>query len=131
MDENNNGDVSNAQIMHSIGKLSGTMEAVNESISAIRADIQRNDQNSSIRLTRVEDNLSAKIKDQSEFLNKRIDVLDSSVKEKIGGLSTRVTELEKEDKLMIEKVAKLSAVGGGVGGALAAGLVELIKHIPH
>ncbi|MBI5918988.1 MAG: hypothetical protein HY849_06405 [Nitrosomonadales bacterium] len=122
-------DVSNAQIMLSIGKLVGTVEAMNSSIAGIRADIQKLDQTSTDRLHRVEDNLSDKIKEQGESLHKRIDGLESNVNEKIKGLSSRVTDLENEDKKMIEKVAKLSAVGGGVGGALAAAAVEIIKRV--
>jgi hypothetical protein len=130
-DENQQESVSNAQIMLSIGKLVGTMEAVNTSISAIRTDIQRLDQTSSDRLARVEDNLVDKIKDQGVTINKRIDVMEKTVGENISGLSTRVTALEAEDKKIIKDVAKMSAMGGGIGGALVAAAVEIIKHIPN
>lgn len=125
------GGVSNAQIMHSIGKLVGTVEAMNANMAAIRGDIQKLDQAATARINRVEDNLSDKIKESGEALNKRIDDLEANVGGKIKGLGERVTALEGEDKKIIEKVAKLSALGGGVGGALAAAAVELIKHIPH
>lgn len=124
-----NDNVSNAQIMHSIGKLVGTMEAMNQNVAEIRSDIRRLDQTANDRLLRVEDNLAKQISDQGEGLNKRIDGLEKSVGDKISGLGTRVTALEAEDKKIIEKVAKLSAVGGGVGGALAAAAVEIIKRM--
>lgn len=129
--ENNNqdGGVSNAQIMHSIGKLVGTVEAANASIAALRGDIQKLDQTSTDRLNRVEDNLAAKIKDQSDSLNKRIDGLEKNVGDKISGLGTRVTALEAEDKKIIKEVAKMSAMGGGVGGALVAATVEVLKRL--
>lgn len=129
--ENGLDGVSNAQIMLSIGKLVGAVEALNSSIATIHSEIQRLDKSSVERLDRVEDHLSDKIKDQGVAINKRIDDLEVNVGDKIKGLGTRVTALENEDKKIIEKVAKLSALGGGVGGALAAAAVELIKHIPH
>ena len=63
------------------------------------------------------------------FGGQRIDNLETSVGKRIDGLGTRVSNLEAEDKRLIEKTAKLSALGGGVGGALAAAAVELIKRI--
>lgn len=129
------GGVSNAQIMRSIGELTGSVQALHQGLTAriedMRADIRRLDQASSDRMNRIEDNLTDKIKEQGDSLNKRIDDLEANVGDKIKGLGTRVTALENEDKKIIEKVAKLSALGGGVGGALAAAAVELIKHIPH
>ncbi|WP_237560245.1 hypothetical protein [Ferriphaselus sp. R-1] len=129
------GGVSNAQIMRSIGELTGSVQALHQGLTAriedMRADIRRLDQASNDRMNRIEDNLTDKIKDQGDGINKRIDDLELNVGDKIKGLGTRVTALENEDKKIIEKVAKLSALGGGVGGALAAAMVELIKHIPH
>lgn len=111
-----------AQIMHSLGQLTGAVTALQTGLTAriedIRHDIRRIESTQSERLDRVENNLSGQIDQLREDVNKRID-----------GLGTRVTNLEAEDKRLIEKVAKLSALGGGIGGALAAGLVELIKHI--
>lgn len=131
----NNDEVSNAQIMHSIGLLTGSVQALNEGLTTriedIRADIRRLDEASNNRMNQIEDNLTQQIADQGAAANKRIDGLETSVNEKFKGLGTRVTALEAEDKKMIEKVAKLSAMGGGIGGALAAAAVELIKHIPH
>lgn len=129
----NNNEVSNAQIMHSIGQLTGSVQALHQGLTAriedIRADISRLDRASNERMSRIEDNLAKQITDQGESINKRIDGLETSVNEKFNGLGTRVTALEQEDKKMIEKVAKLSAVGGGLGGALAAAAVELIKRM--
>ncbi len=129
----NNNDVSNAQIMHSIGQLNGTLNAMNQGLTAriedIRKDIDRLDKASNARMDRIEDNLKSQIDTQGESMGKRIDGLEKTVSEKISGLGTRVTALESEDKKMIEKVARLSAFGGGVGGALAAGAVELIKRL--
>jgi DNA anti-recombination protein RmuC len=132
-DNKNTGDVSNAQIMHSIGQLTGTVQAMHQGMTArledMRHDIRRIEQTSKEQMNRVEDNLARRIAEQGEEMNKRMDGLETSVGEKITGLGTRVTALENEDKKIIEKVAKLSAVGGGVGGALAAAVVEIVKHI--
>lgn len=133
MSDNKNDNVSNAQIMHSIGQLTGTVQAMHQGMTArledMRHDIRRIEQTSKEQMNRVEDNLAKQITEQGEVMNKRIDGLEKSVGEKITGLGTRVTALENEDKKIIEKVAKLSAVGGGVGGALAAAVVEIVKHI--
>lgn len=131
----NNGDVSNAQIMHSIGQLNGTVSAMHQGMTArlddMREDIRRIERTSKEQMNRVEDNLAKQIKDQGEALDKRIESVEKSVGEKISGLDTRVTGLEAEDKKIIKDVAKMSAMGGGIGGALVAAAVEIIKHIPH
>ncbi len=110
----------NSQIMHSIGQLTGAVNAMHQGLTAriedIKADIRRLDEASSTRMDRIETSLGA-----------RIDHLETSVGKRIDGLGTRVSNLEAEDKRLIEKTAKLSAVGGGVGGALAAAAVEIIK----
>lgn len=112
----------NSQIMHSIGQLTGAVHAMHTGLTAriedIKGDIRRLEQAQSERMTRIEDNLG-----------QRIDNLETSVGKRIDGLSNRVTNLEAEDKKLIEKTAKLGAIGGGVGGALAAAAVELIKRI--
>jgi DNA anti-recombination protein RmuC len=146
MPETKNNDVSNAQINQSISLLTGTVQALHSGLTArledMRADIRRLDEASSNRMNRIEDNLTdqiakqgealtGQIANQGEVLNKRIDGLDKAVGDKIAGLGTRVTALENEDKRIIEKVAKFGALGGGVGGTLAAAAIELIKHIPH
>lgn len=112
----------NSQIMHSIGQLTGAVQAMHQGLTAriedIQADIRRMETAQSERMNRIEDSLG-----------QRIDNLETSVGKRIDGLGTRVTNLEAEDKRLIEKTAKLSALGGGVGGALAAAAVELIKRL--
>jgi len=111
-----------AQIMHSIGQLTGAVTALNQGLTAriedIRQDIRRIEHAQTERLDRVENNLVAQIDQVREDVNKRFD-----------GIGKRVTDLEAEDKRLIEKTAKLSALGGGVGGALAAAAVEIIKRL--
>lgn len=108
MSEQINNDTAVAQ---ALGQLTGELRVMHasltEAISVIRDDLRRIEDNSNERMTRLEDAMS-----------KRID-----------GMGQRITALEAEDKRMIEKVAKLSALGGGVGGALAAAAVELIKRM--
>jgi uncharacterized protein YPO0396 len=112
----------NSQIMHSIGQLTGAVQAMHQGLTAriedIKSDIRRMELAQSERMDRIEDSLG-----------QRIDNLETSVGKRIDSLGTRVTNLEAEDKRLIEKTAKLSALGGGVGGALAAAAVELIKRM--
>lgn len=112
----------NSQIMHSIGQLTGAVQAMHTGLTAriedIKGDIRRLEKAQGERMTRIEENLTGQIAQVREDVNKRID-----------GLVTRVTNLEAEDKKLIEKTAKLGAIGGGVGGALAAAAVELIKRL--
>lgn len=122
-----------AQIMHSLGQLTGAVSALQQGLTAriedIRHDIRRIEEAQTERLDHVEANLVHQIGQVREDVNKRIETLETSVGKRIDGLGTRVTNLEAEDKRLIEKTAKLSALGGGVGGALAAAAVELIKRI--
>lgn len=108
-------------IMHGLGQLSGKVEAMHQAATTrmedIRADIKRLELATNERINRVETNLSAQLRDQGEQLSKRVD-----------GLGSRVTSLEAEDKRLIEKVAKVSAVGGSISGGLIAGAIEIIKH---
>lgn len=119
-DENDRRD--NSQIMHSIGQLTGAVQAMHQGLTAriedIKSDIRRMELAQSERMDRIEDSLG-----------QRIDNLETSVGKRIDSLGTRVSNLEAEDKRLIEKTAKLSALGGGVGGALAAAAVELIKRM--
>lgn len=130
--------VDNAQIMHSIGQLTGAVQAMNQGLTAriddIRADIRRLDRANNERMDRIEASLGQKIADQGEAINRRIDgvtdnlkVLEASVGKRIDGLGTRVTALEVEDKRIIKDVARMSAMGGGIGGALVATAVEVLK----
>lgn len=109
-------------IMHGLGQLSGKVEAMHLATTAriedIRADIKRIEAATRSDMKRVEDTLSGQLRDQSEQLSRRLD-----------GLGSRVTNLEAEDKRLIEKVARVSALGGSVSGGLIAGAIELIKHI--
>ena len=112
----------NSQIMHSIGQLTGAVQAMHQGLTAriedIKSDIRRMELAQSERMDRIEDSLG-----------QRIDNLEASVGKRIDSLGSRVTNLEAEDKRLIEKTAKLSALGGGVGGALAAAAVELFKRM--
>ena len=112
----------NSQIMHSIGQLTGAVHSMHQGLTAriedIKSDIRRMELAQSERMDRIEDSLG-----------QRIDNLETSVGKRIDSLGTRVSNLEAEDKRLIEKTAKLSALGGGVGGALAAAAVELIKRM--
>lgn len=114
--------VDNAHIMHSIGQLTGAVQAMHTGLTAriddIKSDIRRLEAAQAERMDRIEDGLG-----------KRIDGLEAGVSKRIDGLGTRVTALETEDKRMIEKVSKLSALGGGLGGAMAAAMVELLKRL--
>lgn len=109
-------------IMHGLGKLSGQVEEMHKAttlrIEDIRADIKRIEAATREDISRVETSLSDQIREQGEALGKRVD-----------GLGSRVTNLEAEDKRLIEKVARVSALGGSVSGGLIAGAIELIKHI--
>lgn len=120
MAENTTGDT--AQIMHSLGQLTGAVSALNQGLTAriedIRGDIRRIETTQSARLDRVETNLTGQIDQLREDVNTRID-----------GLGTRVKSLEDEDKRLIEKTAGLSAISGAIGGALTAAAVELIKRM--
>lgn len=109
-------------IMHGLGQLSGKVEAMHQATTAriedIRADIKRLEAATNERINRVETNLADQIRNQGDQLGERLD-----------GLGNRVTLLEDEDKRLIEKVAKVSALGGSVSGGLIAGAIELMKHL--
>lgn len=114
-----------AQILQAIGRVSGQMEMLigqhreqARSIEGIRAEIREQESRFRDTVAQTEQRLSEKIDASLEPVNKRID-----------SLSTRVGELEKEDKRLIEKVAKVSAVGGSISGAMIAGAIELIRHV--
>ncbi|WP_306602531.1 hypothetical protein [Azonexus sp.] len=123
----------NAQVMHSIGQLTGAVNAMHQGLTAriedIKGDIRRLEAAQSERMTRIEENLSGQIGQVRDDVNKRIDTIESSVSKRIDGLGTRVSTLEAEDKKLIAKTAQLGAVGGGIGGALAAAAVEVIKRL--
>jgi DNA anti-recombination protein RmuC len=114
-----------AQILQALGRVSGQMEMLigqhreqARSIENIRAEIRDQDSRFREAMQQTEQRLSDKIDASLEPVNQRVD-----------GLSKRVTELEHEDKRLIEKVAKVSAVGGSISGGLIAGAIELVKHL--
>lgn len=126
-------DVNNAQVMHSIGQLTGAVNAMHQGLTAriedIRADIRRVEETQGDRMDRIENSLGRRIDNVEVNVGQRITEISDTINKRIDGLGTRVTALENEDKKMIEKVAKMSAFGGGVGGALVTAAVEIIKHI--
>lgn len=102
---------SNSDVLRGLGRLEGAVEALakglTQNMQEIRADIRRLEDSSNARMDRIE-----------AGINRRMDSIE-----------TRVTNLEDEDKKLIEKTAKVSGVGGAIGGALATAAVELIKRI--
>ncbi|WP_435626946.1 hypothetical protein [Candidatus Ferrigenium straubiae] len=128
----NNNEVNNAQVMHSLGQLTGAVHAMQQGLTAriedIRSDIRRAEEAQSDRMDRIEDSLGQRIENVEANVGQRITDLSETINQRIDGLGGRVTNLEAEDKKIIEKVAKMSALGGGVGGALVTAVVELIKH---
>lgn len=100
-----------AAVAEKLGELTGEMRAMNRtmdaSLQAIRDELKRIEAAS----------------------NRQMERLENGINQRLDGMDNRIIELEKEDKTLIEKVSRLSAVGGGIGGALAAGLVELLKRI--
>lgn len=125
MTNNNITPTESAQILQAIGRVSGQMEMLigqhreqARSIEGIRAEIREQETRFRETVAQTEQRLSEKIDASLEPVNKRID-----------GLANRVGELEKEDKRLIEKVAKVSAVGGTISGGLIAGAIEVVKHL--
>ena len=125
MGNNNIHPTESAQILQAIGRVSGQMEMLigqhreqARSIESIRAEIRAQETRFRDTVVQTEQRLSEKIDPSLEPVNKRID-----------GLTTRVSSLEQEDKRLIEKVARVSAVGGSISGGLIAGAIELVKHL--
>lgn len=127
--ESNNNRRDDSQVMHSIGELTGAIKAMNDGLTRriddIRQDIARLERSSNDRMDHMEKGLNLRINDVTQGLR----AMDESVGKRIDGLSGRVSTLESGEKVMIGKVSKLSALGGGIGGALAAGVVELLKRM--
>jgi hypothetical protein len=98
-------------IAQALGELSGELRVSHQNqlraIEMLREDLHR-----------IEDGM-----------NERINRLEESVGKRLDGMGGRITALEAEDKRLSEKMAGLSALGGTVGGALAAAAVELIKRM--
>ena len=127
------GGVTNAQIMHSLGQLTGSVQALHQGLVAriedMRADIRRLEVNQNDRMDRIEDGLGQRIDNVEANVGQRVTDISDAINKRIDGLGSRVTNLEAEDKKIIEKVAKQAAMGGGIGGALVTGAVEIIKHL--
>ena len=112
----------NDQLLLSLGKLTGAVDAMNESLSSriadIRSDIQRLEAAQNDRMDRIETGLG-----------ERINHLENNIGKRVDGLDSRVAGLEAEDKRMIALTAKLAATGGIVSAMLVAGAVELAKRM--
>lgn len=111
-----------AQVLHGIGKLTGAVETMHQSMTLrmdeIRQDMRRMEQAQGDRMNRME----AHVSDQLAEVRKEL-------KDGMTSMGNRVAKLEEEDKRTIAQVAKLSAGGGGVGGALVVAAVELAKRV--
>ena len=112
----------NAQLMRGLGELTGAVQAMHQGLTARIEDIKRD-------IRRLEESQGQRMDKIEATFDRRIDGLETEIMRHVDGLGDRVTRLETEDKRLIEKTARLSAVGGGVGGALAAGVVELLKRV--
>jgi len=75
--------VDNGQIMHSIGQLTGAIQAMHQGLTAriedIKDDIRRLDNASNARMDRIEENMVRQIHEQGDSTNKRIDGLGDRV----------------------------------------------------
>ena len=113
-------DNEHAQLMHGIGRLTGSVDTMYAGLTTriedIKDELRRNEAAQKERMNQVE-----------ERLGKRIDSLDVNMGKRIDGLSGRVSALEAEDKKIIANVARVTALGGGLSGALVAGAIELLK----
>jgi hypothetical protein len=122
-------DVSNAQIMHALGQLAGSVSANHQGVTArvedIRRDIVRIETATREQINRMEDSVSKQITAQGVAFEQRIGGLEKSLGDKVSSLSSRVTDLEKSEKNMLYKIGYVS----GAAGVLVAGTVELLKHL--
>lgn len=117
----------NGQILRAVGELTGMVKTMSEAhtrrLDDIRADIARLEKSSNDRMDRMESALNRRIDDVSAGLR----AMDEGVGKRIDGLSGRVTTLEAGEKKLIGQVARMSALGGGIGGSLVAAAVEVLK----
>nr|WP_314710601.1 hypothetical protein [uncultured Comamonas sp.] len=117
----NNKDMS--QVLHGLGKLTGAVETMHQGMTLrmdeIRQDMRRMEQAQSDRMNRME-----------EHVSDQLDAVRREFKEGMASMSTRVEKLEEEDKRTITQLAKISAGGGGIGGALVVAAVEIFKRMP-
>lgn len=111
-----------AQVLHGLGKLTGAVESMHQSMTLrmneIRQDMQRMEQAQGDRMNRME----AHVSDQ-------LTAVRQEFKDGMASMGSRVAKLEEEDKRTIAQVARLSAGGGGIGGALVVAAVELAKRV--
>jgi len=109
-------------IMHALGQLTGEVRTMHDAngkrFDDLKQDIQRLEKSINERISRVENSFTQQLRDQGEQIGKRID-----------SIGNRVTSLENEDKRLIEKVSRVSAIGGSISGGLIAGAIELMKHV--
>lgn len=107
MSEQNN----DANLAQNIGHLTGEIRVMHQSIMSsiehLREDMRRIETSS----------------------NSRIDRLEDKMDDRLDAVETKIGELQSEDKRIIEKVAKIGALGGGAGGALVAGMIEVLKRM--
>lgn len=122
MSDNNTTTTEIGQLQHSIGMLTGAVNAMHTGLTAriedIRKDIHRIETSQTERMNRMESNFNLRLTEVETNVGKRID-----------GMGARVTALEAEDKKLIDKTARLGAFGGGIGGALSAVAIELLKRM--
>jgi len=111
-----------AQVLHGIGKLTGAVETMHQSMTLrmdeIRQDMRRMEQAQGSRMDKMEAHVS-----------EQLSAVRQEVKDNMASMGNRIAKLEEEDKRTIAQVAKLSAGGGGVGGALVVAAVELAKRV--
>lgn len=107
MSEQNNEAALAQQIGHLTGEIRAMHAAVLASIEHLREDMRRVETSSNARIDRLEDKMT----------------------DRLDAVETKIGELQSEDKRIIEKVAKIGALGGGAGGALVAGMVEILKRM--
>ena len=122
-----------AQVMHGLGELTGAVKAMDQNtnsrldeirkdmgtrFSEIRQDMHRMEQAQSDRMNRFE-----------KHVGEQLSEVRKETRENMASMGKRIALLEEEDKRTIANVAKLSAGGGGIGGALVVAAVELAKRV--
>lgn len=115
--ENNNN-----ELLREIGKIAGKLDALDQGLAQrigdLRDDMLRIHREQSEAIARLRFEVRQMIVDSEARTDKRID-----------DLNRRVGKLEDAEKMMIQKIAGTSALGGGAGMALVAGGIELLKRI--
>lgn len=120
-----------AQLMHSMGQLTGSVQAMHQGvvqrIEDIRQDMRRMEEAQGDRMDRIEDALTKRIDNVETKVSSQLAGIKADMNKHVDGLTTRVENLEAEDKKLIEKTAKIGALSGGLGSAAMAGLIEILK----